>query len=252
MQPDRKYEPKKEKRDWYFVEYHPANYYKFANLNLVLLYESANETEIVSAMEKEANYWLGLYPVPLMVSIFDNLGDLYRFSGEKEKRHLIAFLNKHSEMELHWEMLKDDEIPDTALDREYINKIYSNFSYTTYSHLKSERETRRRKIEDWRFVLLLWITLTAFVAEIFIYFNDLLSLLAFLFVLFKAIQKILQFANMWPKSKRKKKEEEEQGLKDHYYYHCRMNPEGFERLRRENFEKMAKEEIQKEAKSIDS
>ncbi len=100
-------------------------------------------------------------------------------------------------------------------------------------------------------MILVWIAITAFILEIFIYFNEYLSLMAFLFVLGKAIQKILQFANMWPRSKKEKEKELEQDLKEHYYYHCQMNPEGFKRLMLENLEEMRKREIIMEAKSLE-
>lgn len=250
MKTDRKYEAKKEQREWYFVEYHPANYFKFANVQLILTVEETNESDIISAMEKEAEYWLKLYPIPVMVSVFDNKGDLYKFSKIKEKKHLIAFFDQNNEIYMHWGLLKDEEIPDVAIDQEYRNNLYANFTFKTYHELDAERYKRRRQIEDGRFIILIWIALTAFVTEIFIYFNEYLSLIAFFYVLIKAVQKILQFANMWPKSKKEKEKELEQSLKDHYYYHCQMNPEGFNRLKLENFERMGKEEIEKEVKSI--
>lgn len=252
MLTDRKYEPKKENREWYFVEYHPANYFKFANVQLVLTIDQANETDITVAMEKEAKHWLNLYPVPLFVSVFDNTGSLYKFSETQEKNHLNGFLDESGKTQLLWGLLKDEEIPNVALDQEYRNNIYSDFNFTTYAQLDVERQQRRRQIDDGRFIILLWIVITTFVVEIFIYFNQLLSWLAFVFVLYKAIQNILQFANIkiFPISERKKAEELEKRLKDHYYYHCQMNPEGFQRLKLENFERMAKDDIAKEVASL--
>jgi hypothetical protein len=51
-------------------------------------------------------------------------------------------------------------------------------------------------------------------------------------------------------TKRRKEEELEERLKDHYYYHCQMNPEGFKRLMLENLEKMEKDSIANEAESL--
>ncbi|KXK13885.1 MAG: hypothetical protein UZ14_CFX002001445 [Chloroflexi bacterium OLB14] len=250
MNTDGKYEPKKEHREWYFVEYHPANYFKFANIQLILTVEETRETDIIKAMEKEATCWLTLYPIPVMVSVFDNKGDLYKFSKIKEKKHLIAFFDQRGEIYFHWGLLKDEEIPDVGLDQEYRNNLYSDFNFITDTQYGIDREKRRRQIDDGRFIILVWIVLTAFVAEIFVYFNQYLSLIAFLYVLFKAIQKILQFTNILPISKKEKEKIKEQTLKDHYYYHCQMNPEGFNRLKMENFERMRKEEIAQEATSF--
>ncbi len=59
MKVDRIYEPKKEHRDWYFVEYHPANHFKFANVQLVLLIENVQEADLVLAMKMKLNIGCG-------------------------------------------------------------------------------------------------------------------------------------------------------------------------------------------------
>lgn len=249
MKVDRIYEPKKEHRDWYFVEYHPANHFKFANVQLVLLIEDVQEADLVLAMENEAEYWLRLYPIPIMVSVFDNQDRVYKLPGSEKKIYLTVFFDESNKIQFRWGLLKDEEIPDTALDQKYRESLYSSFTYKTYSQLDKERKKRRERIEDGRFLILVWISITLFITEIIIYFNEYLSLIVFLFVLGKAIQKIFQFANIWPISKKEK--ELEQGLKDHYYYHCQMNPEGFKRLMLENLEEMRKKEIKMEAKSLE-
>jgi len=67
---------------------------------------------------------------------------------------------------------------------------------------------------------------------------------------YKAFEKTLQLTGSWPKTKRSKEKELEEQLKNHYYYHCEKNPEGFKRLMRESLEKMSKDEIAKEAESL--
>ena len=128
---NRKYEPKKEHRGWYIVEYYPASYFKFANLHLILTIENAQESNIAIAMEKELRHWLKLYPIPLFVSVFDNTGSLYEFAETKEKNHLSGFFDQDGNIYLQWGLLKDEEIPNVAQDQEYRNNLYSDFSFTT-------------------------------------------------------------------------------------------------------------------------
>jgi hypothetical protein len=64
------------------------------------------------------------------------------------------------------------------------------------------------------------------------------------------IETWLELWGKLPKSKRDKEIEEEEQLKNHYYYHCQMNPEGFKRLMLENLDKMAKDRITKEAEAL--
>jgi hypothetical protein len=251
MPTDRKYEPIKEGRGWYFVEYHPpVSDFKFADLHLTITIENPQEVDIVNAMEKELNDWLRRYPVPVFVSTFDNKGDLYHISKTKECNHLTGFFDQDGKICLYWRMVKDEEIPDIALNKEYVDELYSNFTFKTYAELDAERQKRRQQIER-GFILFLFLPFVVTVIyESFVYFNKLLSLLAFFYILYKAVQKALKFAGMWPKSKREKEKEREENLKDHYYYHCQMNPKGFERLKLENFEKMGRDEIRKEVESL--
>jgi uncharacterized protein YutD len=75
-------------------------------------------------------------------------------------------------------------------------------------------------------------------------------LLAFIYIVFKIAQKALKHLGTWPKSKNEKEKERIERLKDHYYYYCEMNPEGFKKLKLESLEKMAKEKVKKEAESL--
>ena len=68
MENNKIYEPIKESRGWYFVEYFPpSSGTRFAGLQLVIM-ESASQDKIASAMEEELNNFLKRYPIPIMVS----------------------------------------------------------------------------------------------------------------------------------------------------------------------------------------
>ncbi len=57
------------------------------------------------------------------------------------------------------------------------------------------------------------------------------------------------FPDIW---KEEPTDSEKTRLKDHYYYHCQMNPEGFDRLKSENFEREQKQKTQKEYEQLRS
>lgn len=252
MSADRKYMPVKENRGWYFVEYHPpVSNFKFANLHLVITIEDARETNVVNAMEKELKDWLNQYPIPLFVSTFDNKGDLYNLSKVKNYNHLTGFFDQNGKICLYWELVKDNEIPDIALNKEYVNNLYSNLDYKTTAELDAERQERRRGIKRGSFIFFVWLVIIPMLIAVLEYYSNLLSLVALIYSFYKAIQTGLELRGKWPKSKRKIEKELEERLKDHYYYHCQMNPEGFKRLMRENLERMGKDEIAKEAKSLE-
>jgi hypothetical protein len=251
MSTDRKYIPVKESRGWYFIEYHPPVInYKFANLHLVITIENASEIDIVDAMEKELKDWLNRYPVPLFVSAFDNSGEIYNLRKIKDCNHLMGFFNKDGEICLYWKLLKDEEIPDIVSNQDYIDDLYSDIAFKTYTELDVDRRKRQQKIQLGWFIFFVWLVMVPLFIEIFGYFSNLLSLIVLIYSFYKALRMGIELIGESKKSKRAKEREAEETLKNHYYYHCKMNPEGFERLKLENFEKMGKDEIKKEAESL--
>jgi len=253
MSSDKIYKPIKESRGWYFVEYHtPVVDCKFATLNLVII-NKADITDIVNAMEKELYDWVNHYPIPLFVTAFDEKGDCYDLSAIKSCNHLMGYIDQDGKINLSWRLLSHNEIPDIALNREYVDNLYTNLDFKTYTDLEVDRRKRRQKLKIGWYIFSAWSVITILIALVIAfldYFSAFVSLIALIYSIYKAIQKFLELTGRWPKSKKTKEKEYEEQLKDHYYYHCQMNPEGFNRLKLENFEKIARNNIKKEAESI--
>ena len=252
MSTDRKYIPLQEIRGWYFVEYHPpVSDYKFSNLSLVVTIDNAHEKDVVDAMEKELKYWLNRYPIPLFVSAFDNSGSLLHSPSKiRGCDHLTGFFDTNGKICLFWRLLKDKEIPNIALNKDYVDNLFSNLDYKTTAELNAEREKRRREIKLGSFLFFVWLVVVPLLIAVLEFYSSWLSIAALIYSFYKAFQTGLELRGKWPKSKRKKDQEIEARLKAHYYYHCQMNPEGFKRLMLENLDKMSKDEIAKEAKAL--
>jgi hypothetical protein len=247
---DRKYEPIKESRSWYFVEYYPPRSgERFATLYLVIT-DNSSQKKIASAMEQELKNWLKRYPIPIMVSPFNNKGDLYNLSKVRACNHLTGFFVEDQQIRLYWKLLKDEEIPDTALNREYVDSLFSGLIYKTHAEFDKERHKWRKQIKAGWVIFFIWIVILPAIYAIFEYSNNLLAVVALIYSLYKAIRKGLELTGKWPKSKRTKEREREEQLKNHYYYHCQMNPEGFRKLMLENLDKMSEDQIAKEADAL--
>ena len=67
----------------------------------------------------------------------------------------MGFFDNDGKIRLYWESLKDEEIPDIALNKEYIDNLYSNFKFVTYDELDIDRKKRRKQIEDGFFIFLI-------------------------------------------------------------------------------------------------
>ncbi len=246
------YKPIKVSRGWYFVEYYPprANY-KFATLNLVII-DDKKVLDVIKVMEKELAYWLKEYPVPLFVSAFNNIGEPYNLSEIKPYNNLIGYIDRNNELCLFWGLLKDHEMPDVVSDREYIKSLYSHFEFISDNELKRQRRTRRQQIKIGWVIFFFWLVVIPAIIAILDFSSYWVSLIALVYSLYKAVKKGLELIGKWPKSKNEQKKDLENQMKDHYYYHCEMNPEGFRKLKQENFKILTKAEIINEMDTLNS
>jgi hypothetical protein len=163
---------------------------------------------------------------------------------------LIGFFGSDNKLRLCWASVTEEEIPDLTLDPKYLDNLYSDLDFKTYAELDTERQKRRKGIIRGRFLIFIWLIAIPIVVLVFEFSNDWLSAFIFLYSVSKGIETWLDTWGKLQKSKREIEEEEKERLKNYYYHHCQMNPEGFQRLMLENLDKMAKDRITKEAEAL--
>lgn len=248
-----KYLPLKESRDGFYIEYRPPiPKCRFATLNLIFL-NQYSEPEIIQIMEDESKNIINRFPIPVMVSAFNDLGDLLLLH-EKTQSYLIAFRSITSKIiEFHWEEISDARIPDIALDSDYCNKIFKHFGYITRSEIDNKFRKEIRSNKFGMFILLLWaVIIPSIVLIIEFNFPTWLSLIVLVFSLSKAFLQALKILGKIKPSLKEQQEQKEKALIEHHHYYCQMNPEGFSRLKLEVLEKKERESIKNEYQEIKS
>ena len=163
---------------------------------------------------------------------------------------MLLINTEDKQIRMYWKLLKDEEIPDNALDQEYVDNLYSGLKYKTYSAIEAEHRKKVRQIKTGWVIFFIWLVVIPAIYAIFEYSSNLLALIALVYSLYKAVRKGLELTGKWPKSKRTKERDHEEQLKNHYYYHCKMNPKGFRKLMLENMDKMNENEIAEEAELL--
>lgn len=131
----------KEGREDYFVEYRPPIHgFPFATLQLTYTTDVGYK-QVASAMECEAGIWIDRFPVPLMVSAYDSVGDLIHLDGVREENQLLVFHAPGTKIvKCHWRLLKREEIPPDALNPHLLLEVYAKVSRKTSSELRAEAE----------------------------------------------------------------------------------------------------------------
>ena len=236
------FESVKKVYEGYYVEYVPPHEgFPFAHISVTFM-GKVPEKIIINTMEEQASFWYKKYPIPVMISSFDSVGNLIKLNN-KNFGSIIAF-DVNGKIKLHWESLKNDEIPDIALDREYLKSIYTDIKYKAQADIDKSIQEQVKGVKALKTFVIIWaVAIPAVIAILEFYSPAWVAALALTYSLWKAFQKYLQLTGRVEASDKEKTEEEKKRKMEHYYYHCERNPEAFERLKSENFKEDSKNRI---------
>lgn len=252
------FDPVKEDRGWYFVEYQPPQGTSwFATLQVVVT-KPASDDGVAAVMESEGEAWLKRYLVPVMVSAFDDVGELRDLGYTRLCNHLIAYIDAGTgEPRLVWRLLRNDEAPSGELDDETLLRVYAGIPFTRTADAVREEEFHMyaRRVRTGRRVvvtgLLVWLAAIPAAWAILQWAGpSWLGVLVLIYCLLKALVQALKLLGILKPSRREQVTQERNSRMEHYFHHCEKNPEGFERLKIENFEREAREEILNEAQVL--
>lgn len=241
----------KEDRGWYFVEYTPPMLnHRFSILELSIIDFSDLET-IAVALETEAKVWLSRYPVPIMATAYSLDESLLPLDKVRPFNHLTAWIDTKNHMSvMHWEFVGDKNLPDIALNREYLKEIFSTFPSKSGLEINNElaQQVKSDRVGWW--LVFLWAVVVPVLVAVIEWSSDILGFLVLLYAFFKASLEALRLTGKLPKSKRKLQKEKEDAQIRHHHYHCVRNPDAFERLKIENFQNDAISRTLAESKAI--
>ena len=246
------FESLKEDRGWYFVEYQPPRHgFQFATVQLVVLDNSKTAEDISISLEAELVIWLERYPIPIMATAFDETGTLISLEATKGCDHLFGYFDeKNHKLFMEWHLLSNEELPKAALDPSYIRKIYSEISFRTGRQNREAAEAHAKQIRLGWWVVFIWAVVVPLAVSILGWWSDWLSIIVLLYSLYKAIEKALRLMDKWPKSKLEIQKEVDLREMQHHHFHCKSNPEGFNRLKNENFQRWLLEDTHQKAVSL--
>ena len=78
----------------------------------------------------------------------------------------MGFFDLDGKVCMYWRLLKDNEIPDVALNKNYVDSLYSNLDYKTTAELKVERIKRRKEIQRGSLIFFVWIAIIPLLIEV--------------------------------------------------------------------------------------
>lgn len=228
-----------ENRKKYFVEYIPADDRSWlAFVNLTYITNDWDSTEVIKNMNEEFEYWITKYQVPLSVTAFDAAEDLITVKDDTPSLNGYIDLNSE-EIISKWDCLKNDQFPEVQKCAEYQKKVYKDLPCKEFNSTKAGEELVKNarnlqtSINIYASTLILFPIIVGIISMGINWFNWMVIILGW----GHAIYKICKLYGYIKPSQNESAIQEKNLKKEHYYYHCEKNPDGFERLRSDNFRK---------------
>lgn len=226
----------KEDRGWYFVEYSPPitnNRFSILQLSVV---ESINDQAVAEALEFEVRGWMDRYPIPVLATAFSVDGSVISLTGVRPIAHLMGWHpSVGSQPILMWELIDNDRLPDSVLDREFVKRTFANIPRKTGSEIQKEVMQHIATMKFGWWLVFVWAVFVPLVVAMVEWWSDLLGLVVLSYAFVKAVIQALRLMGRLPKSNRQRVTEASELRMRHHHYHCERNPEAFERLKNENF-----------------
>jgi len=249
------FESLKETKDWYFVEYAPpiaGNPFAIVQLTILSDTDAADHARIALSMEEELSLWLSRYDVPVMLFAFKAAGDLICLEPYKPSNHLMGRNSEHGKVESVWGSLNSESL--RVLSTEELRTIYHDIPFRTGQEIALKNEKEQKKIRTgvkvWRFLFILWFVVIPAGIAYLGFANPLVGKIALAYSLLMALVQLLKIFGKWPQSKWEKQKADDDRAKEHHHYHCKMNPEGFMKLKIENFDREEREKTLREAEEL--
>lgn len=241
----------KESRGHYFVEYLPPRASTpFAALSLVFP-NDLERTAVADAMEAELRYWLGRFPVPLMVSSFDGKENVIHLDGVRPCDHLIGFVKESDQgIVSSWRLMTEDELPKKQVERAYLERVYADLTFKTGEQISRDADRDRHFHRIGWFMLFAWLVVIPAIVAFLGWTNPWVSVLAMIYSMWKAAVQALKLMGKWKKSARQEGKEREELQMRHHHDHCNKNPDGFRRLMIENIANDSRERVQRETEAL--
>lgn len=198
--------------------------------------------------------WLKRFPVTVMVTAWDSKEDAIHIPSKNGESFLMGYVNLQTgKLVQKWGLLKNEEMPAGQNEPKYLEQVYKGVPFQLQEDVRQKAQS---ELVKWRTTVLTarFIILFIFVIPVLIeivglgvaWLGHTLSGISITAGLYKLVKHI-----GWIKpSKRQQEKDKEERRKEHYFYHCELNPAGFNRLKVENSKRDAIERTRKEAEML--
>lgn len=234
----------KEKRDNYYVEYRPD--LSLSVLTLSFIGPTPNIDVVKNLMLKELQIWWNRYPCIIFTSAFNETDD--------DLSDSLVGMPKNGNMEVYWQKTSKGINENFSIfsEQDFI-KMHHDINYKTQNQIRFESDKEYSKLAIGYFLIKLIYTLRwmllPLIYETFLQFGPtwtgVISIGMWMFGIFQTFRSMLKLWGFINPSEKEKEKNEIEREKAYFYYHCKKNIKGFEKLRNENWDEEVKEKNRK-------
>jgi len=239
--------------DNYLLEYSPPNKHLPYSSIQITLRKPLPPNLVAELIESEVHKWIAKFPITTMVAAFHPNDDCYDLTEVRASSLYVCYFDKaETLLKATWER-EVKEPAEVYFPQGDPKGYFAHLAITKKFNPEKERNKLRKQVRFMKFTVLIWFAIIPAAYEIANYLGPKwLSLLVCIYGLFKAAKTGLKtWGILHPTSAEiaKRKVEEK---KNHYYYHCERNPQGFLRIKGENFDKDAENKFSSEIDLLQS
>jgi hypothetical protein len=247
-----RFEPIKEDRGPYFVEYCvPNEGVWFATVCLVFP-QAVPLQEVATSIELELERWLRRYSVPVMVTAFSDTEEVIELEPHRPDNHAMGWLDDRGQVVAHWKAETPAAAPTMKFTKELLLETYPDVP-----HKVSTAEDKRKGVEQTirqgraiRNIVIIWFVGIPMAIALITQFVTWAGWTAFGVSILSGLWKLAGVMGWRKKSKRQQEKEAEELRMKHHHYYCERDPEGFNRLKVEMLNREVRERTLKEAEEL--
>jgi hypothetical protein len=247
-----RFEPIKEDRGPYFVEYHVPNENDQFAVAYIVCHQAMKPETVAKAMEAELDRWARRYPVPIMVTAFNDTEEVVDLTTIRSESHLFGWLDDNGRLEVHWRLVRNDEIPSSPFTIERLIETYPDIprSISTAEDKRRDIQQTRRRNHAVRNIVIVWFVAIPVGVALFAQFVAWAGWAATGVSVLAGFWKLSGIMGWRKKSKYQAEKEAEEARMRHHHYWCERNPEGFARLRFEARNREIRAQILEDAEEL--
>ncbi|EOD9423252.1 hypothetical protein ACJ5M9_004979, partial [Vibrio campbellii] len=250
MEPWIRFENVREKRKGYYVSYTP----KFVSdkiddstavLSVRLLGDFSLE-ECKEISEKEFKYWIQRFDVPLQV--------IPAYENDSSKRISSITGNGYicgvSPEIFRWGGFLEGELAESMPDNDTLKLIYKDLPSKNSEDAERDLKQRIQGISAIKWITLFTAVLIPALIAFLGWSHPLFSAFALIVAWYKCADKWLSLTGRKIKTESELAKEKDNRLKEHHHYHCKLNPDGFAKLKLENFKASREQKLKDKLKGM--